>query len=105
MEVFFAIHAVQDFYENLPRAELVRTERLIVLLRCYGNRLRLPHSRALGDGLFELRLNGKHAVRLIYCYLNGGAYLLHGLVKKTGTLLSRDIEQARRIRAALIADS
>jgi hypothetical protein len=32
--------------------------RLVELLVEYGPHLRLPHSRAFGEGLFELRLKG-----------------------------------------------
>ena len=45
-----------------------------------GNKLREPHSKALGDGLFELRRN---QVRLFYMFEPGQIIrLLGGMVKK-----------------------
>ena len=40
--------------ESWPVDVLVDYARLIELLAEYGPSLRLPHSRAFGDGLFEL---------------------------------------------------
>lgn len=53
---------------------------LIKLAETLGNKLREPHSKALGDGLFELRRN---QVRLFYMFEPGQiTRLLGGLVKK-----------------------
>jgi phage-related protein len=103
MEVIYATSAVHDFYWSLEIDLQKRADRLVESLRIYKNILHLPHSRALGDGLFELRLNGKHAVRFLYCYVNNTSYILHGLVKKTGALSSRDIEYAHCVRTELLA--
>ena len=40
--------------ESWPVDVLVDYARLIELLAEYGSSLRVPHSRAFGDGLFEL---------------------------------------------------
>jgi hypothetical protein len=37
--------------------------RLVLLLEEHGADLRLPHSRTLGDGLFELRCKGEERRR------------------------------------------
>ena len=44
-------------------------------LRERGNLLRPPHSKALGDGLFELR-SVKHALRVFYMFLPGQQIVL-----------------------------
>src|SRR3989344_7494413 len=98
MEVIYATDAVYDFLGSLETDVRGRTERLVGMLRTYGYTLRLPHSRPLGSGLFELRLNGKHAVRLLYCYAEGKAHIVHGVVKKRGALLRGDIDYAQRVR-------
>lgn len=103
MKVFYATDAVYDFLSSLETDIRSRTERLVEMLRTYGYLLRLPHSRPLGSGLFELRLNGKHAVRLLYCYAGGNAYIVHVVIKKQGTLLRSDIEYAQRVRQSVIA--
>jgi phage-related protein len=41
---------------------------MVELLLEFGPGLRMPNSRALGSGLFELRLRGKEGVgRVFYC--------------------------------------
>ena len=103
MEVIYATEAVNNFYWSLETDVRSRTERLVGMLRTYGYQLRLPHLRPLGSGLFELRLNGKHAVRLLYCYAEGGAYIVHAVVKKQGALLRREIEYAQHVRQSVVA--
>ncbi len=103
MKVFYATEAVFDFLRSLDTDVRSRTERLVGMLRVYGHLLRLPHSRPLGSGLFELRLNGKHAVRLLFCYVKDDAYIVHAIMKKQGALLRSDIEYAQMVRRELIA--
>ena len=47
--------------EALPSEVLADYARLVELLMEHGPNLRLPHSRAFGDGLFELRPKGRSA--------------------------------------------
>lgn len=43
---------------------------LVELLAEHGPDLRLPHSRALGEGLFELRPRGRSGIgRAFYCFV------------------------------------
>ena len=44
--------------ESWPVDVVADYARLVELLAEYGPSLRLPHSRAFGDGLFELRPRG-----------------------------------------------
>lgn len=103
MEVIYATDAIYGFCDSLNNDTQIRVERLVGMLRAYGQQLRLPHSRALGSGLFELRLNGKHAVRLLYCYADNRAYIVHALVKKQGALPRSDIVYAQQIQQLVIA--
>lgn len=50
-----------------------------------GANLGEPHTEAMGDGLFELRLKGAEGIaRVFYCALMGRRIvMLHGFVKKT----------------------
>ena len=62
----------------------------------FGPNLRMPHSRALGGGLFELRPRGREGIgRALYCYITGQrVVVLHALVKKTQTTSQRDLRIA-----------
>lgn len=68
------------------------------LLVEFGPLLRMPHSRVLGDGLFELRCRGQEGIaRVLYCHAPGRrVVLLHAFVKKTRTTPARDLRLARQ---------
>jgi len=71
----------------------------VELLAEYGHRLRLPHSRPLGEGLFELRFDmGRRAWRIAYWHRADGVVVPLTVFRK-----QRDNERAevRRARAAL----
>ena len=72
--------------------------RLIELLAEHGPNLRLPHSRAMGDGLFELRPKGKSGIgRAFYCFLVGRRIvILHAFIKKTPQTPDKDLKLARK---------
>lgn len=46
---------VAEWYTALSDAGAASADRVIELLVQQGNMLRMPHSRSLGEGLFELR--------------------------------------------------
>ena len=64
----------------------------------FGPDLRLPHSRSLGSGLFELRPRGREGIgRALYCFLMGERIVvLHAFVKKTQATPPRELAVARR---------
>lgn len=64
------------------RADYIRLTELMIE---YGADLRLPHSRAMGDGLFELRPKGREGIaRVFYCTQVGRSIVvLHSFIKKT----------------------
>lgn len=72
--------------------------RLVELLVEHGPSLKLPHSRALGDGLFELRPHGRSGTgRALYCFLAGRrVVVLHAFIKKTQETPDRDLKLARK---------
>ena len=84
--------------ERWPIGILADYARLVELLAEFGPDLRMPHSRALGGGLFELRPRGvEGTARALYCYLAGErVVLLHAFVKKTQRTARRDLSLARR---------
>jgi phage-related protein len=84
--------------ESWPAGVLAEYARLVELLMEFGPGVRMPHSRALGRGLFELRARGREgAGRAAYCYLAGrSVVVLHAFVKKSQKTPERDIGLARR---------
>lgn len=72
--------------------------RLAELLAEHGPNLRLPHSRAMGEGLFELRPRGRSGIgRAFYCFLVGRrVVVVHAFVKKTPQTPEKDLKLARK---------
>lgn len=89
---------VLDEIESWPVGILADYARLAEMLMEFGPSLRMPHSRTMGSGLFELRPRGPEGIgRAMYCYVSGQKILvLHAFVKKTQATSRRDLEIAHR---------
>ena len=57
----------------------------------------MPHTRAMGEGLFEIRAKAGGGIgRAFYCTLVGKRIVvLHGFIKKTDKTPAREIKIAR----------
>ena len=95
-----------DYYGEEVRLEIdalpadIRASytRLAELLEEFGLDLRMPHSRAMGGGLFELRPRGREGIaRVFYCMKVGKKIImLHSFIKKTQETPKRELDIARR---------
>jgi len=67
-------------------------------MEIYGPDLGMPHTRAMGKGLFELRLKAAEGIaRVLYCTIvDRQIVMLHQFVKKTEKTPARELEIARR---------
>ena len=84
---------VRALIAGLPSDARAEAIALIKLAQMLGNRLREPQSKALGDGLFELRRN---QVRLFYVFEPGQVVrLLGGMVKKRDRIPAEVLTQMR----------
>jgi len=84
---------VRIFIAALPPDAKAEAIALIKLAQALGNGLREPQSKALGDGLFELRRN---QVRLFYMFEPGQIIrLLGGMVKKRDRIPAGVLSQMR----------
>lgn len=92
---------VEEFIQNLQPTELAKVLHTIELLEMFGNELGLPHSRHMKDGLLELRVPGKRAIRVMYCFHKNEVILLHAFFKKTQQTPTRDIDTARLLMKRL----
>lgn len=84
--------------ESWPDGILADYARIVELLMEFGPSLRMPHSRALGGGLFELRPCGREGIgRAFYCFVSGRRIvILHAFVKKTQDTPEQELKIARR---------
>lgn len=80
------------------RASFLRIAELMVE---HGPDLGLPHTRAMGGGLFEVRAKGREGIgRALYCTAIGQRIvILHAFIKKSEQTPLRELAIARaRIR-------
>ncbi len=69
--------SVERWLLKLTREQFKAVSKELKLLEVCGNDLKLPHSRTLGKGLFELR-ERNYGFRIYYCfYKNKIIILLH----------------------------
>lgn len=78
--------------DTLAARYVVLTRRMVAL----GPSLGEPHTKALGQGLFELRLKGAEGIaRVFFCTLVGRRIvMLHSFVKRSNKTPRRELEIA-----------
>ena len=84
--------------ESWPAGVLADYARLVELLIEHGPNLRLPHSRSLGQKLFELRPHGKEGIgRAMYCFVaKRRITIVHAFIKKTQETPPQELKIARK---------
>ena len=103
------------YYYVLPNGEVpikqfinsldpkIRTKALgsIQILKKYGNMLREPYSKPIGNGIFELRIEfAGDITRIFYFFIVGRKIILtNGYIKKTQKTPSGEISKAMKYKA------
>jgi phage-related protein len=89
---------VQQDIEGWPVGVYADYLRLIFLMENHGADLRMPHSRAMGQGLFELRCKGAEGIgRAFYCTMVGREIVvLHSFIKKSQETPDSEMKIARK---------
>lgn len=93
---YYSVSVEKDIL-SLPDTIVAKYIKLAELMTKFGANLGMPHTKALGDGLFELRLKGQEGIaRVFYCTVIGNEIvMLHSFVKKTDKLPPRELKLAR----------
>ena len=88
---------VQSEFDVWPVGLLARFRAISIRMEVYGPNLGMPHTRALGDGLFEIRTKAEEGIgRAFFCTLVGRRIvILHGFIKKTDKTPKRELTIAR----------
>jgi phage-related protein len=89
---------VQEEILEMPSGFLGRYLRYADRMEIYGPDLGMPHTRAMGGGLFELRLKAAEGIsRVFYCTMVGRKIvMLHQFIKKSDKTPPRELEIAQR---------
>ena len=90
--------------DNKMRAKMVG---LLEILGENGPELREPYSKAIGDGIFEIRCKlGNNNTRILYFFYVGKKIILtNGFVKKTQKTPKSEIELAKKRREQYIRNN
>lgn len=96
--VTFYSAALQNEILQLPAGFVARFLRYAERMEVYGPDLGMPHTRAMGGGLFELRIKAAEGVtRVFYCTLIGRRIvMLHQFMKKSERTPRKELEIARK---------
>lgn len=83
---------------DLPKGLLAKYLRLTDLMLEFGSDLGLPHTKAMGDGLFELRVKGKEGIaRVFYCVgIEQRIVVLHVFTKKSQKTPKKELDVAKK---------
>ena len=92
---FYSIR-VEAELNALPAGLIARFVRYAERIEIYGPNLGMPHTRPMGDGLFELRLKAAEGIaRVFFCTVVGRQIVvLHQFVKKSEKTPKRELQIA-----------
>jgi phage-related protein len=103
MEVIYAHSKIERFILGLDVVTIERVEKVIDMLEKYGNQLGYPHSKSIGNKLFELRVVGRRQIRILYTFHENRVYIIHIFFKKTWAIPKNEIDYALKIMNQLLA--
>ena len=82
----------------MPDGSLSRFVRYAERVEIYGPDLAMPHTRAMGEGLFELRLKAAEGIARVFygTVVNRNIVVMHSFVKKLDKTSPRELKVARQ---------
>jgi phage-related protein len=97
-EIKYHDEKLQEAVLALPAGLLARYLHLADRIVQYGPDLGMPHTRAMGSGLFEMRVKSQEGIgRVFYCTLvKRRIVVLHQFVKKTDKTPPKELAIARK---------
>ena len=96
---------VEGWIDSLSLKQLAKVVATIECLSEHGNQLRMPLSRSLGEGLFELRIAVGHAQRRVtYYFAEHQRIVLLTVFRKQRPRERTEIRRARQAMRHCIAE-
>ncbi|MES2297036.1 MAG: type II toxin-antitoxin system RelE/ParE family toxin [Pseudomonadota bacterium] len=96
--IVFYSDEVEAAIARMPASIMARLIRLAERMEAFGPDLGMPHTRAMGEGLFELRVKGgAGSARVFYCTrLGNRIVVLHHFIKKSLKAPAKELAIARK---------
>lgn len=87
---------IEEFISSLAEETQEKFLYKKELLEYFGPKLRYPHTKSLGDGIFEFRFKGKEGqLRVLFFFCHKRQIILvHGFCKKTRKTPGKEIKIA-----------
>jgi phage-related protein len=84
---------VQADFDSWPVGLRARFRALTIRMEVYGPNLGMPHTRVVGEGLFEIRAKAEEGIgRAFFCTMVGRrVVILHGFIKKSDKIPKREL--------------
>lgn len=81
-----------------PTKLLAKYLRIADMIEQFGPDLGMPFTKAMGNGLFEVRAKAKEGIgRAFFCIIvNQEVVILHSFIKKTEKTPKKDLDTARK---------
>ena len=97
-EFIYYSHRVMQSIFSLPKELLAEFYAMQKIMEQKGPSLGMPYTRAMGDGLFEMRLRDKDGIaRVFYCSVEKHEILvLHCFIKKTQKTPDKELKLAKK---------
>ena len=97
-EIEYFHQSIEADIEKWPVSIKADYRHISLLLMEHGPQVRMPHTKAMGNGLFEMRPHGRDGIgRAFYCYVKGRKIIIvHAIIKKTQKTPSKDLRIARK---------
>ena len=91
---------VELFLNELPMKMRIKAIDSLELLEEYGNQLKMPYSKFLEDGIFELRIKfASDITRIFYFfYVENRIIVTNGFVKKTQRTPKDELTKAKKYK-------
>jgi phage-related protein len=87
-------YPVKEFIVKQDKKTYAKILHFVVLLKNNGPYLKLPYSKKLAPDLYELRIQGRNSIRILYTFRNKVYYLLHAFKKKSQKIPKKELKTA-----------
>jgi phage-related protein len=89
---------IESDFLTWPDKLLAKYLRIVDMITIHGPDLGMPHTKAMGNGLFEIRAKAQEGIgRAFFCtIMDKEVVILHGFIKKTDKTPTKEVRIANK---------